>query len=186
MATIMEIPEDDKTLVKIGEMVKEALKLAMPNGKFVTLPYTPKKELAGDRVTYFEMEMDAEEWEDGKEEFQMSFEGELSPKGFVMAGFSDLNYDFEENEFEGFNFYDVYSICKLPVIYTVAKTRPEAGAFAPCSLYMYMKKDGDKVHIAYPSVYNWISSLSIDDKASLEELEDAQKKMEDILTSLIE
>lgn len=185
MATIMGIPKDNKDLVKIGEMVHEALKLAMPNGKFVKLPYETKK-IEGERVTKFVMEMDADEWEDAKEEFQMGFEGELSPNGFVMAGFNDLNYDFEENKLEDYNFYDVYSICKLPVIYTVAKVRPEAGAYAPCSLYLYMKKGDSKMHIAYPSVHNWISSLAIGDKASLDELLDAQKRMEKILNGMIE
>ncbi|UFH59658.1 DUF302 domain-containing protein [Sulfurovum mangrovi] len=185
LATILEIPKEDKTLIKIGEMLKKALKTAMPNGKFVKLPYEVKP-LKGERVTRFEMEIDPDEWEDVKDEFQMLFEGELAPNGFVMAGFSDLNYDFEEKGYEGFNFYDVYSICKLPVIYTVAKTRPEAGAFAPCSLYLYMKKGEEKMHIAYPSVYNWISAMGIDDKASLEELNDAQKRMEKILSGLME
>lgn len=185
LATILEIPKDDKTLLKIGEMVKEALKTAMPNGKFETLTYEPKA-MEGERVTRLEMEIDPDEWEDAKDEFQMLFEGELAPNGFVMAGFSDLNYDFEEQNYEAFNFYDVYSICKLPVIYTVAKTRPEAGAFAPCSLYLYMKKGEDKMHVAYPSVYNWISAMAIDDKASLEALDDAQKRMEKILSGLME
>lgn len=185
LATILEIPKDDKTLLKIGEMVKEALRTAMPNGKFETLTYEPKG-MEGERVTRLEMEVDPDEWEDAKDEFQMLFEGELAPNGFVMAGFSDLNYDFEEQNYEAFNFYDVYSICKLPVIYTVAKTRPEAGAFAPCSLYLYMKKGEDKMHVAYPSVYNWISAMAIDDKASLEALDDAQKRMEKILSGLME
>ncbi|MDM5272727.1 DUF302 domain-containing protein [Sulfurovum sp. zt1-1] len=185
LATILGIPKDDKTLLKIGNMVKEALKTAMPNGQFVKLPYETKA-IVGERVTRFEMDMEADSWEDTKDEFQMSFEGELSPNGFVMAGFSDLNYDFEENNYEGYNFYDVYSICKLPVIYTVAKVRPEAGAFAPCSLYLYKKKDENKMHVAFPSVYNWISAMAIDDKASLEVLDDAQKRMEKILSGLME
>ena len=185
LATILEIPKEDKTLVKIGQMLKEALQSAMPNGKFEKLPYEAKA-LEGERVTRFELDMSPDEWEDAKEEFQMSFEGELSPNGFVMAGFSDLNYDFEENNYEGYYFYDVYSICKLPVIYTVAKSRPEAGAFAPCSLYLYMKKGEEKMHIAFPSVNNWISAMAIDDKASLEELNDAQKRMQKILSGLVE
>ena len=185
LATILGIPKDDKRLLKVGKMVKEALKTAMPNGKFVKLPYEVKP-LEGERVTRFEMDIDPDEWEDVKDEFQMLFEGELAPNGFVMAGFSDLNYDFEEKGYEAFNFYDVYSICKLPVIYNVAKKRPEAGAFAPCSLYLYMKKGEEKMHIAFPSVYNWISAMAIDDKVSLEALHDAQKRMENILSGIVE
>lgn len=185
MAKIMKIPADNQALVKVGKMVKEALKSAMPKGTFEVLPYTIK-EPTGELVSNYQMEMDPEGWEDEKEEFQMEFEGTLSPNGFVMAGFNDLNYDFDEKEYEAFDFYDVYSICKLPVIYTVAKVRPEAGAFAPCSLYMYKKKGDKNMHMAFPSVYNWISSLAIDDKASLEVLEEAQNSMHKILTTATE
>jgi len=185
IAKILKIPADDKILVKVGEMVKEALKAAMPDGKFETLSYRVQ-ELTGPQVSSYEMEMDPEEWEDEKEEFQMEFEGTLAPNGFVMAGFNDLNYDFEESKYEAYDFYDVYSICKLPVIYTVAKTHPEAGAYAPCSLYMYKKIGEKKMHLAFPTVYNWISSMDIKDKESLKVLHEAQESMHKILTGLIE
>ncbi len=185
MAKILNIPSDDKILVKVGEMVKDALKSAMPNGTFETLPYTVQASTKL-QVSTFEMEMDPEEWEDEKEEFQMEYEGTLAPSGFVMAGFNDLNHDFKESKYEVYDFYDVYSICKLPVIYTVAKVRPEAGAFAPCSLHMYKKKGENTMHIAFPSTYNWISSMAIDDKESLKVLEEAQASMNKIIASLIE
>ncbi|TET87770.1 MAG: DUF302 domain-containing protein [Sulfurovum sp.] len=185
MAKILKIPADNETLVKVGKMVKEALKSAMPEGKFETIPYTVQNP-TGPLVSSYEMEMDPEEWEDEKEGFQMEFEGTLATNGFVMAGFNDLNYDFDESKYEAYDFYDVYSICKLPVIYTVAKVRPEAGAYAPCSLYMYKKKGDNNMHLAFPSVYNWISSMAIDDKDSLEVLNEAQESMDKILTGLIE
>jgi uncharacterized protein (DUF302 family) len=185
MAKILKIPADNKALVKVGKMVKEALKSAMPEGKFETLAYTVQKPI-GPLVSSYEMEMDPEEWEDEKEEFQMEFEGTLAPNGFVMAGFNDLNYDFDESKYEAYDFYDVYSICKLPVIYTVAKVHPEAGAYAPCSLYMYKKKGDKNMHLAFPSVYNWISSMAIKDKDSLEVLNEAQESMHKILTGLVE
>lgn len=185
MAKISNIPADNETLAKVGKMVKEALKNAMPKGEFETITYTVQ-EPKGPLVSTYEMEMDADDWEDEKEEFQMEFEGILAPNGFVLAGFNDLNYDFEENKYEGYDFYDVYSICKLPVIYTIAKVRPEAGAYAPCSHYMYKKKGESKMHLAFPSTYNWISSMAIDDKDSLAELKEAQERMHKILTELTE
>ena len=185
MAKILKIPADDKILVKVGEMVKDALKSAMPEGKFETIPYTVQ-EPTGPLVSSYEMEMDAEEWEDEKEGFQMEFEGALATSGFVMAGFNDLNHDFDESKYEAYDFYDVYSICKLPVIYTVAKVRPEAGAYAPCSLYMYKKKGENNMHLAFPTVYNWIFSMDIKDKESLAVLNEAQESMHKILTELTE
>lgn len=185
MAKIMKAPSDDKTLHDLRALVKQTLKNAMPNGSFEVLSYE-KTESKGELVTNFSMEMDADEWEDQLEEFKMGLEGELAPNGFVIAGFNNLGDDFEEANYEAFDFYEVYSICKLPVIYTIAKTRPEAGAYAPCSLYLSKKKNEDMMQIGFPSVYNWMSSMAIDNKEDMEVLEAAQTGMKKILTGLTE
>jgi uncharacterized protein (DUF302 family) len=83
-----------------------------------------------------------------------------------------------------YDFYDVYSICKIPVIYEVSKRYPEAGAFAPCSAYIYKKKGEEEVHMAFPNVYKWIASLNITDQASIDVLTDAQKRFEQVLEDL--
>ncbi len=183
MARMMKIPVDNEHIIAFGKKVEESLKAAMPTGKFVPLPYK-MKEPAGELITRISFEQQGDDWEAGKDDFQMAFEGELAPNQFVMAGFTDLNYDFEENDKEWYHFYDVYSICSIPVIYEVAKLHPEAGAFAPCSAYMYQKTGEKTVHMAFPSVHKWIAALNIEDKPSIDVLLDAQKKFEDILTKL--
>ena len=185
MAKVLNIPADDEILVKVGEMVKGALKSAMPNGTFETFTYNAQA-LTKPQVSTYEMEMDPESWEDEKEEFQMEYEGSLPLNGFVMAGFNDLNHDFKKSKYEGYDFYDVYSICKLPVIYTVAKIHPEAGAYAPCSIYFYKKKGENKMHAGFPTAYKWIASMDIKDKESLDVLHEAQESMHKILTELTE
>lgn len=185
MAKIMKMPKVDETLAALKEEVIAVLKAAMPNGKYETLPYEAKPP-KGELVTTFDMEIDAKDWEDELEEFKMGFEGELAPNGFVIAGFNNLGDDFEEANYDGYDIYEVYSICKLPVIYTIAKTHPEAGAFAPCSLYLEKKKGSDKMEIAFPSVYNWMSTMSIEDPKDVEVLEKAQAGMRKILKGLTE
>jgi uncharacterized protein (DUF302 family) len=180
MARIMGVPEDNEHIIAYGKKVEEALKAAMPNGKWITLPYEMKNE-KHDFITRTSFEQDGDDWEESKDNYQMAFEGELAPKGFVMAGFSDLNYDFEENDEEWYYFYDVYSICKIAVIYEVAKLHPEAGAFAPCSAYMYQKRGEKTIHVAFPNVHKWIDALNITDKPSIDVLLEAQKGFEDIL-----
>jgi len=185
MAKIMQAPSDDKTLHDLRKLVKETLKSAMPNGTFEKPTYdiqTAKGEL----VTHFSMEIDPEDWDDELEELKMGFEGELAPKGFVLAGFNNLGDEFEEANYEAYDFYEVYSICKLPVIYTIAKHRPEAGAYAPCSLYLSKKKNDNMVNIGFPSVYNWISSMNINDAEDIKVSEKAQMDMMTILKSLTE
>ena len=185
MAKIMKAPSDDKTLHDLRALVKETLKKAMPNGSFETLSYV-QTEPKGELVTNFSMEMDPDEWEDQLEEFKMGFEGELAPNGFVIAGHNNLGDDFEESNYEAFDFYEVYSVCKLPVIYTIAKTRPEAGAYARCSLYLSKKKGEEEMQLGFPSVYNWMSSMAIEGKEDMEVLEAAQAGMNKILTGLTE
>lgn len=184
MAEIMGIPADDAELVAYGKLVQDTLEAALPNAKVETVAYE-MKEPAGPLVSTAQFAMDPDgDWEEIKDEFQAAFEAELIPAMFINAGFNDLNYDFEENKYEAYTFYDVYSICYLEVIYTVSKTHPEAGAFAPCSMYMYQKKGTNSMEIGFPSVYNWIASLAIEDKESVDILMMAQNKMEVILKKL--
>jgi len=185
MAKIMKAPSDDKTLLALRKLVKETLQSALPKGTF-TSPNYGIQQPKGELVTTFTMEMDDEEWEDELDEFKMGFEGELAPNGFVIAGFNNLGDEFEEANYNAYDFYEVYSICKLPVIYTIAKTHPEAGAYAPCSLYLNKKKDNNLLTIAFPSVYNWLSSMSIEDKEDTQTLESAQEGMKKILKGLTE
>jgi len=183
MAEMMNIPADNPEMVKLGKKIEEALKAAMPHGKFIELPYTSKKS-DKEVITRITMQQQGDDWEDAKDDFETAFEEKLAPNGFVMAGFTDLNYDFDEHDKDWYLFYDVYSICKIAVIYEVSKLHPEAGAFAPCSAYKYQKKDEKTIHMAFPNVYKWISSLDIKDKASLDVLMDAQTRFEKMLEEL--
>lgn len=184
MADIMGIPADDADLVAYGKLIQDTLRAALPNGKVEKVAYEMKQP-AGPLVSTAQFAIDPDgDWEEIKEEFQENFEAALIPAMFINAGFNDLNYDMEESGYEGYTFYDVYSICYLEVIYTVAKDHPEAGAFAPCSMYMYQRKGKNTMEIGFPSVYNWIASLAIEDKESHDVLVMAQKKMEAILKEL--
>ena len=184
MAEIMGIPADDEDLIAYGKLVQDTIRAALPNAKVEKVAYEMKKP-EGPLVTTAQLAIDPDEdWGDVKDDFQMAFEEALVPAMFINAGFNDLGYEFYDRGYEGYDFYDVYSICYLEVIYTVAKTHPEAGAFAPCSLYMYKKRGTNTMEIGFPSVYNWIASLGIEDKASHDVLIMAQKKMEEILEKL--
>jgi len=183
MATMMKIPSDNPEMVKLGKKIEEALKDAMPKGKFIDLGYKSKKPTV-DVITRIAMDQKGDDWEDAKDDFETEFEGKLAPNGFVMAGFTDLNYDFDEHDKEWYLFYDVYSICKISVIYEISKLHPEAGAFAPCSAYKYQKKGEKTIHMAFPNVHKWIASLNITDKKSIDVLLDAQKKFENMLEEL--
>ncbi len=185
MQKIMKTPADEKLLNELRALVVKTLKEAMPKGTFKNPSYKTV-EPKGELVTTYTMEMEKDDWEDELDEFKMGFEGELAPNGFVIAGQTNLGDDFDDANNTKYDFYEVYSICKLPVIFTIAKTRPEAGAFAPCSLYLEKEKGKAEMSVAFPSVYNWMSSMSITDKKDMSVLEDAQKRMRKILSGLTE
>ena len=188
MAKITGIPADNKHMVEYAKLVKATIAKALPNGHFEKTSYKTL-EPKGELVTTFTYEMELEEGvdiEDELEGIQEEMEGSLETVGFVIAGFNRLGEEFAEAGYEKYDFFDAYSICKLPVIFEVAKTHPEAGAFAPCTFYMYKEKGSSEIQMAYPSVYNWLSSLDIEDKASVEVLEDAQKLMIEVVNEVTE
>jgi len=183
-ARMMNIPEDNTEMIALGKSIAIALHAAMPKGSLQTVDYKMSKP-AGDLIARVSMDIDkSADWEDVKDDFQMNFEGSLAPEKFILAGYTDIGYDLEENNIDTYNYYDTYSICKLEVIYVVAQKHPEAGAFAPCSVYMYQKKDENKMKMAFPAVHKWIAAMGIEDKASINVLMTAQKSFEGILEKL--
>ena len=183
IAKIMGVPANHPAILKLSKNMEDTLRKIMPKGKYVKLPYE-SAEHKEDIVTRANVKLIGDDIEDAKDDFQMKFESALAKDGFVAAGFSDLNFDLDENDKDWYTFYDVYSVCKISVIYNISKTHPEAGALGPCSMYMYQKKGEDSVHIGFTNVYKWIEALNIKNKESLGILIDAQKKLENILTKV--
>ncbi len=181
MATITGIPADHPGWKKLDDMIHKALKAAMPNGKFV--PYTAKHiDVKAPLTVEATMQM-GDDWEDKLEDLENNFESALTVNGFAMPAFNELS---EEIEDIGYDFYIVYSVCKIPVAYTVSKNHPEMGAYAPCSMYIY-KKEGDKtVHFGIHHVKNWVHSMGLTDKEELKILNGAMDKFATLLKKVTE
>ncbi len=160
MAKITGIPADHPGWKKLDELLTAAFKEALPNGKLVTLN-NPSVPVEAPLIAEYSFAM-GEDWEDKKEDFENDFESALTPAGFAMPAFNELSDEIDDI---GYDFYEVYSICKIPVIYTVSKEHPEAGAYAPCSMYVYKKVDEEKVHMGFPSVYNWFASMGVNEES---------------------
>ena len=187
MSRISGVPEDNPSLIALSESLTKALKQAFPNGEFEKINYQMVRP-DGELVTRFAFAMDNEtgDIDDAKETYAETMEGEIESAGFIVAGFTSIMEDLEENGVDDYEFYDGYSICKLEVIYPVHKLHPEVGAFAPCTMYMYKKKGDKLTRMGYPSVYNWVMSTNIYDDGSLEPLIDAQNLLESTIDSTIE
>ena len=102
---------------------------------------------------------------------------------FSIVNELDLKKEYKSVD-EKYDFYKTFSICKVKVLYLASKTRPEAAAFAPCSLAVYKQKGSDKVTFVFPSTYNWLSSLDMKDPKAVKILLDEQKEIEHFIESL--
>lgn len=185
IARTSNIPVNDPNLIAYAAKVKKALKAAMPQGKFQHLNHKvlePKTSYEINFTTKIAQNVDPQDWRD---DFEMEFEGEMEPIGFMFPNYTNMNQElFEEAGIDDFDFYITYSICKFDVIFPVSKETPEAGAYAPCSMYIYKKKGEDTVHIGYLGVDNWIKTLDITDKHAIAQLKDAESKINNILSEL--
>lgn len=187
MSRISGVPETNKDLIALHDLVTKSLEEALPNGKFIELSYK-KIRPDGELITRFAFNLknESDDIEEAKENYQETMEGEIESLGFIVAGFYPVNEDLTKAGINDFEFYDSYSICKLEVIYPVHKLHPEVGAFAPCTMYMYKKESEELTRMGYPSVYNWIMSTNIYDDESLKPLIDAQDQLESTIDSTIE
>ncbi len=177
---------DDPLIHEIEAKNLAVLKAALPGAVLSRSKEAMKPE--GALVTTFTLEVDPEDWSDTKDEVAMMIEEGFKPKGFVMSNYTEYNYMLSKEETieTPFDFYDTYSICKLKVIYNVAKTRPEAAAFAPCTFMFYKEKGAETFVMGFPGVYNWMSSANVTDETGRAELMKAQKDFESILKSATE
>ncbi|MEA1983231.1 MAG: DUF302 domain-containing protein, partial [Campylobacterota bacterium] len=186
MSRISGVPETNIDLIALFDSMTNALKEALPNGKYQKLSYK-KIRPDGELITRFAFVLKNKgDIEEAKEDYQESMEGEIESSGFIVAGFYPVQEDLVENGVKDYEFYDTYSICKLEVIFPVHKVHPEVGAFAPCTMYMYKKKGEKYTRMGYPSVYNWIMSTNIYDDESITPLIDAQNLLETKIDSTME
>ena len=189
MARAGKIPMNDPDLVAYATMITKALNSAMPNGALKALNHTVKDTKDSYAIDFVAeiSEDDAADIDSYKEDFQAEFEGEMEPLGFLFPNFMNLKEEiFDDAGYDAYDFYDTYSICKFDVIYPVSKAYPEAGAYAPCSFYMYKKKGENQMHLGFLGVDNWIKTLDIQDEHSIKQLRDAQAMIEKIVNELTE
>lgn len=180
MARITKIPATDPDLIEYAKAVDTALHKALPNGKYLSVNHNTKssKPLTTEFTIEFELE-DGDTYVDAKDSFEEEFESELGPVGFLIPKSYKLQHD-------DYDFFDTYSIIRFNAIYPVSKNHPDAGAYAPFSLVIYKKKDEDTVHIAFPSIDNWISDLDITDEATVKAVRETHDKIKNILEELTE
>jgi len=189
MSRATGIPLNDPDLVAYGALIHKALKKAMINGHFKELSCIPTHKNKSFQVNFTaDVELDdAQTIDDFIDDFEAEFEGEIEPLGFLMPNYTNVQEElFDDHDYHAYDFYHTYSLCKFDVIFPVSKLHPEAGAWAPCSFYLYKKKGDKKMHMGFLGVNNWISTLNIQDKASTKPLQEAQGMLKKVIQDIAE
>ena len=103
--------------------------------------------------------------DDFLEEFQNKFELAFIDKNYLIAGYHNfLDTENGEEVLEGFDAFWTYSLCHLTYSYNIFDTkgaRPDAGLYAPCTMYVYIKKGSNKMVIGMPKLANVKNTLDI-------------------------
>jgi len=153
-----------------------------------TKSYMPYKKLPEQRMVNFEYEFEAtEDIDNFVDKFQNRFELAFIDKGYLIAGHHNfMEMDGAEDVLTGYDAFWTYSLCHLEFSYRIFDNegaRPEAGLFAPCIIYMYIKKGSNKVVVGMSRLHNWSDTLDITDEKRLSFVEKLDKEIPDILTA---
>ena len=151
--------------------------------------YMPYKRLPEQRMINFEYAFEVpEDMDDFISELQNSFELAFIDKGYLIAGFHNFmeSTDDAEEILSDYDAFWTYSLCHLKFSYNMFDNegaRPEAGMFAPCTMYMYIRKGTNKLVVGMYRLHNWSDTLNITDKEKLSLVEQLDREIPDILTT---
>lgn len=138
-------------------------------GKVVTTEF---KALPTNTMMTFEVEVDREgDLTEFTEGFQEELEAAFEAKKYIIAGFKNFKETYTDLDmpFDEYDKFFVYGLCHFTFSYNVFnKGRPDAGVFAPCSMYFYIKKDSNKMVVGMPRLSAWVAVMNITDPAQIE------------------
>ncbi|MDQ7042717.1 MAG: hypothetical protein Q9M34_04225 [Sulfurimonas sp.] len=155
-------------------------------GKIITTEYD---KLPAKPMMTFEFEVDRSgdvvEW---AEEFQEKFEEAFEDKKYIIAGFKNFKETYEDDlemEFSEYDQFFVYGLCHFTFSYNVFnKGRPDAGVFAPCAMYFYIKEGSNTMVVGMPRLSVWTSVMELKDPAKIEWTKVIDTEIIDIMKSL--
>jgi len=154
-----------------------------------TKSYITYDKFAEKRMMNFELTFDRpKDLSDFVDDFQENFEGAMEGADYLIAGF----FDFKESaaagdSLSGYDAFWSYALCHFKFSYTVFDNeggRPQAGIFAPCAMYMYIKKDSNTLVIGMPTLANWGATLKIDDPKRADFIKKLDKEIPALLEGL--
>lgn len=136
----------------------------------------------------FEIDVDTDEdLTDFVDSFQEGFEEAFEGKKYIIAGYKNFKEVYTDNdlEFEEYDKFFVYGLCHFTFSYNIFnKGRPDAGAFAPCAMYFYIKAGSDKMIVGMPRLATWVSVMNIKDETMIQSTKDLDAEIIGIMKEL--
>jgi hypothetical protein len=137
-------------------------------------------------MMHYEITFDRpEDLDDYIDEIQEKVDDTFTEKGYIMAGFFDYKMG-KPDLLPSYDAFWTFSLCHFPYSYTVFDNEgamPEAAVFAPCTMYMYIKKDSNTLVIGMPRLANWNRFFTMNNKKRMDFLNKLDK---DIPTTFVE
>lgn len=145
-------------------------------------------KIAAKPMMEFELTFErGEDLSDFVDSFQEKFEEKFEEMKYIIAGYKNFKEAYTDLElpFEKYDAYWVYSLCHFKFSEGVFnKGRPDAGVFAPCSMYMYVEKGTNKLKVGMPTLANWITVMGITDAKKVKSINDIDSEIISIMHGL--
>ncbi len=170
----------------LDKMVKDYFK---SKGLKYKIEYIPYKNITKKKMINFQYTFKrGDDLDDFLEDFQNKFELAFIDKHYLVAGFHDfMDTDNAEKYLEGFDAFWSWSLCHLSYSYNIFDNdgaRPDAGLYAPCTMYAYIKKDSNTLVIGMPSLANVKNTLNITAPERVKWMNRLDREIPEILTSM--
>jgi uncharacterized protein (DUF302 family) len=185
----LQDPEARKTFISSFEPLDKLMQETMGTTKTRTVKFNalPKETM----MTFeFPVEFDpdsdeGEEVTDFVDAFQEKFEEAFEDNDYIIAGYKNFkeNYDDQDIEF-AYDAFWVYSLCHFKFSNDVFNDIPEAGVFAPCSVYMYIKPGEKTLHVGMPRISNWKAVFNVEDEEKIKLMDDLDSEIISIFKSI--
>jgi len=168
------------SFTELDKMTEKAIGSKVEYVDYKTLPAKP--------MMTFEVPFDrAGGVEKFKSDFQSKFEEAFEANKYIIAGYKDMkeSMDGAGIKFDRFDAYWVYSLCHFRFSEGIFNQgRPDAGVFAPCSMYMYVDKGSNKMMVGMPRLETWTAVMGLKDKKMTDSVIALDKEITKIMTEL--
>lgn len=163
--------------------------LVMKNFPDAKISYETYDKLADDTMMNFEYDFKRpKDLMDFVDEIQEKVEDTFTDKGYIMAGFFNFKESFDGSKLlPQMDEFWTFSLCHFKYSYAFfdnAGARPDAAVFAPCTMYMYIQKDTNKLVVGMPRLQNWLTMFNVTDKARVEHNQKLDKEIVEIFKEM--